>query len=81
MFHERHSRSIVKSLTWLAVAFTVTLLVLLVLEKDWQKAGLHALLIQLFKLIVFYVHERIWNKFNFGQQLKVDKTNKTNVVG
>lgn len=71
MFHERHSRSITKSITWLIVAFAVTFIVLFLLEQDWQSALWHALVIQIVKFIVFYIHERVWNRSNFGQELRV----------
>ena len=73
MFHERHPRTFLKSATWLVLAFVVTSLVLLLIEKDWQKALWYAFLIQLIKSVFFYIHERLWNRSNYGQELKIIK--------
>jgi adenylylsulfate kinase len=71
MFHERHSRTFYKTITWFIVGFLVTFVVLMFFVKDWKWAIGDALLIQTIKLIFFYLHERVWNKSNFGQELKI----------
>ena len=71
MFHERHHRTFLKSVTWLLIAFGVTFLILLLIQDDWKKGAVYALVIQIIKFVFFYLHERVWNKTNFGQQLKV----------
>lgn len=73
MFHEAHSRSIFKSITWMVTAFLITIIVLYIITKNWKIAILDAILIQAIKFVFFYIHERIWNKSNFGQKLNVKK--------
>lgn len=73
MFHERHPRTLLKSITWMILAYIVTLLTLWLIEGDWEKATWHAFLVQLVKVAFFYAHERLWNKSNYGQELKVTK--------
>ncbi len=70
MFHERHSRSVLKSLTWTLVAFLVTTVALFVIQRDLVAAAGEAVVIQIVKFIFFYFHERIWNKSNYGQSIK-----------
>ncbi|MFH1890810.1 MAG: DUF2061 domain-containing protein [Candidatus Kuenenbacteria bacterium] len=76
MFHELHSRSILKSITWLVVGFLVAFFVLLIFTRDWKMSVIDALIIQLVKTVFFYIHERIWNRSNFGQELRIKKIKK-----
>ena len=77
MFHEHHSRSFYKSLTWTVTAFIITFTIIYLMTKDIKTATADALLIQVIKFFFFYLHERIWNKSNYGQSLKIkpDGTN------
>ena len=76
MFHEHHSRSIIKSATWTLLALVVTFVILLIFVKDWKMALVDAFILQLIKSLFFYFHERLWNKTNFGQRLKLNKKSK-----
>jgi len=73
MFHERHSRTTLKSITWFIVGFLVTFGVLIIFTKDWKVAVFDAGLIQVIKVFFFYLHERLWNRSNYGQHLRVSK--------
>ncbi len=73
MFHELHLRTTLKSLTWLVVAFSVTWILLVLIGDDWRSAAWHAAVIQLIKFAFFYIHERVWNRSNFGQKLREQK--------
>lgn len=70
MFHEHHSRSLLKSSTWFILAFSITFITLTILSDDWKGALLDAMAVQALKVIVYYIHERLWNKSNFGQKLR-----------
>lgn len=70
MFHEKHSRSLLKSTTWFITAFTITFIILTILSKDWQTGLLESIILQIIKALVYYIHERVWNKSNYGQKLK-----------
>lgn len=70
-FHERHHRTFLKSVSWFFVGFTVSFLVLLYFNDDHYMISLiEASAIQAFKFVFFYIHERIWNKTDFGQEIK-----------
>ena len=73
MFHELHSRSILKSITWMLIAFVITTAALYILQRNIVVAAGEAILIQAIKFVFFYLHERAWNKSNFGQKLKILK--------
>ena len=70
MFHEKHSRTIVKSITWRLLAFGATVIVLQLMINDWQTSLLHSVIIHSVKTVLYYIHERLWNISNFGQELK-----------
>jgi len=70
MFHELHSRSILKSTTWFILAFVVTFIALTLLNQDWKAGLIESIAVQALKTILYYIHERIWNKSNYGQRLK-----------
>ncbi|MBT7553303.1 DUF2061 domain-containing protein [bacterium] len=70
MFHEKHSRTILKSITWRLVAFGATVIVLQLMINDWQTSLIHSVIIHSVKTVLYYIHERLWNISNFGQELK-----------
>jgi uncharacterized membrane protein len=82
MFHERASRSVLKAMTWFVVEFVVTLIILLLITHNWQTALFDAVVINFVKIFFYYGHERLWNKTNFGQELRhllhLDRTGPSN---
>lgn len=70
MFHEHHSRSFFKSLTWFSLAFIITFVLLSLLNQDWKAGLIDSIALQALKAIIYYFHERLWNKSNYGQKLK-----------
>jgi uncharacterized membrane protein len=70
MFHESHSRTIAKSITWRLIAFISSMLVLYILIGDWKTSFYHSVVIHSVKTILYYIHERLWNKSNYGQKIK-----------
>lgn len=70
MFHEHHYRSILKAITWFVLAFLITFLILGFLNKNWTTSFVEALTVQALKALVYYLHERLWNKSDYGQRLK-----------
>lgn len=73
MFHERHSRTIAKSITWRIIAFSSSLIILYVLTGSWELSFYHSVVIHTVKTVLYYIHERLWNASNFGQELKAVK--------
>jgi len=70
MFHEKHSRTIFKSLTWRIIAFISSIIALYMLTNDLKIAINHSIIIHSVKIFLYYFHERIWNLSSFGQELK-----------
>ena len=70
IFHEHHYRSLLKSITWFILAFSLTFITLSVLNKDWKTGFWEAITLQIIKALLYYIHERLWNKSGFGQKIK-----------
>jgi len=73
MFHERHKRTIAKSITWRIIAFSSSLIILYIITGNWETSFYHSLIIHTVKTILYYIHERLWNNSNFGQELRPSK--------
>ena len=67
MFHENHSRTLLKSITWFIVGFVIAFGVILYFTKDLRMALIDAIVIQLIKFVFFYLHERVWNNVDIGR--------------
>jgi len=70
MFHEHPSRSALKTTTWFVTAFIMTFIILAILSKDWKTGLLDSIILQIIKASIYYIHERVWNKSDYGQKLR-----------
>lgn len=70
MAHERVRRSIAKALSWRFFATIVTATIVLILTGEASFAVTVGLLDTVVKLVVYFVHERIWLKIPFGIKKK-----------
>ncbi len=64
---ETHARTILKSLTWRLVAFTITTLIALVLTGKLELAATIGVVDTMIKLAAYYFHERAWLKIPYGK--------------
>jgi len=65
---ENRVRSIVKAISWRIVAtFTTILLVFLFTGNLIISVGVGSMEL-LLKIVIYYIHERIWNMSNFGRE-------------
>lgn len=65
---ESHYRSILKAITWRTGGTVVTFAVAWFLIREFTMAAGIGLLDTTIKIIAFYIHERIWNRLQFGRQ-------------
>lgn len=65
---ESHFRSIVKAITWRTGGTAVTFAVAWIFTRSFELAAQIGVLDTLIKLGAFYVHERMWNRLDFGKQ-------------
>lgn len=65
---ETHIRSIAKAVTWRAGGTVVTFVVAWLLTGRFDLAAQIGLLDTTLKMGAYYVHERLWNRLNFGKK-------------
>jgi uncharacterized membrane protein len=65
---ESHIRSIAKAITWRAGGTIVTFAVAWILTQELELAAQIGVLDTAVKLGAFYVHERMWNRLDFGKK-------------
>jgi len=64
---ETHVRSIAKAVSWRVVATLTTVLLVFVFTGNLLVSGGVGLTELLSKLLIYYVHERVWNAIGFGR--------------
>lgn len=65
-WHETPKRSIVKSLTWRALATLSTITIIYILTGDLAIAGTAGAIEVVAKVIIYYLHDRVWNRIAWG---------------
>ncbi len=64
---ETNRRSIVKSISWRFFAAVITSLVVFFLTGKMEFAAKVGMIDTAIKLLVYFAHERAWNKINYGR--------------
>ena len=64
---ETHVRSIAKAVSWRIVATLTTVLLVYVFTGNLLVSGGVGVTELLSKLLIYYVHERVWNAIGFGR--------------
>ena len=64
---ENKSRSIGKSISWRILASCDTMLISYVITRSLKIAAAIGSIEVLTKMVLYYFHERAWNKFEFGR--------------
>ena len=64
---ETHVRSVAKAVSWRIVATLTTVLLVYVFTRNLVVSGGVGVTELLFKLLIYYVHERVWNAIGFGR--------------
>ena len=61
-------RSLVKTISWRITGSSATFLIAYLLIGNFAVAGIIGLTQMITNTILYYVHERVWNKVSWGQQ-------------
>jgi uncharacterized membrane protein len=64
---ETRRRSVVKSISWRFFAAIITTCVALVMTGQLEFAAKIGLIDTTVKLLIYFVHERVWNKIGYGR--------------
>jgi uncharacterized membrane protein len=65
--NESNFRSIAKALSWRFIASGATFIISLLVSADLSVAGTIAAVQFVANIILYFVHERIWNKIKWGK--------------
>jgi len=61
-------RSWLKSVTWRIVGILVLGLITFVVTGNWKETTLITILFNVIQIIMYYTHERIWEKIKWGRK-------------
>lgn len=70
---ERNVRSMAKAISWRIVATCTTIILVLILTGDLVISTGVGVLELLSKIVIYYIHERIWNRLNFGREVRTSE--------
>jgi len=59
-------RSLVKSIVWRIICIVVSILTTFLLTARWDLAVALGTLYNAITMVLYYFHERIWNRINWG---------------
>ena len=65
---ETHARSVVKAISWRIVATLTTILLVFVFTRDFVISLGVGSLEFLLKILIYYLHERVWNMIQYGRK-------------
>ena len=64
---ESRRRSVAKAISWRILAALITAGVALAMTNELAFAAKIGLIDTTVKLLIYFFHERLWNKFNYGR--------------
>ena len=70
---ESRKRSLIKSISWRIIATAITMLVSFIWLGEWTSAIALAITANMIKGLFYYIHERAWNKTDFGRKKVKEK--------
>ena len=64
---EHHKRTLVKTVTWRIIALITTIIVVYLYSGDAKESLVIGFSANALKMLFYYIHERVWNKIDFGR--------------
>ena len=61
-------RSLVKSLVWRSIGIIILGLISWYYTRDIQKATIVTILFHVIRFVLYYLHERVWERIRWGQE-------------
>ena len=65
---ESRKRSLTKTISWRIIATAITILVSFIWLGEWASAVALAITANAIKGLLYYAHERGWNRISFGRK-------------
>jgi uncharacterized membrane protein len=69
---EHPKRSLAKAISWRIFSFILTILIIYAYTKNIKQSIGVGAGIDIVKMILYYIHERIWNRVHFGRPKPID---------
>lgn len=66
--NEKSRRSLLKTVSWRVTGSTSTAIIAWLVTGDVAVAGALALIQAMANSVLYYLHERAWNRIDFGRQ-------------
>jgi uncharacterized membrane protein len=73
---ESRKRSIVKSISWRMMGIIVLATVTWLLTQNWEITTAVTALFHIINVILYYFHERLWHRIDWGLKKKSELTEK-----
>ena len=67
MFQDGQPRTISKSITWRALITINNFLIPYITTGSWQAAVAFLTIATVMNIVIYYTHERVWNRFTWGK--------------
>lgn len=71
--NETRTRSIIKSIVWRIICIIVSIIISFLLTNKWDIALAIGTIYNVITMVLYYIHERFWNKINWG--IKINNKN------
>jgi len=72
---DRRLRSWVKSITWRVIGIVILGALAWLFTRDWQETTLITITFHTIRLVLYYYHERAWERIDWGRKkVKEDYT-------
>lgn len=65
---EHPKRSLLKSLSWRIFSFLLTVIIIYLYTKNIKQSIGVGAGIDIVKMVLYYVHERLWNRVSYGRK-------------
>lgn len=69
---ENKSRALAKALTWRFFGFISTAVIVFLYSRSIKEALMVGAGVDGVKILLYYFHERLWNRVHFGRQKQID---------
>jgi uncharacterized membrane protein len=70
-FKDGHPRTVSKSVTWRALITINNFMIPYLLTGSWKTAAAFLTIATVMNIVIYYTHERVWNKFAWGKKVDV----------
>lgn len=65
--HEKRSRSVAKAITYRLISICVDSVIAFTITRSAEKTAYFVLLSNTISIIIYFIHERIWNRVHWGK--------------